>query len=511
MDYLQALYLRSSGEGFDAQDQVLFSTPTLGGADHLRMGSHPRPTDSAGDSTNHSGQAHQYPAQSFPPWIWPDNDPGYSTSPSPMLSRSRTPALPSSEVALSGLDLSRGFKTDHSQDAAQYNLVNSEDAHMNLPQRQRSSQIGEAVPRTFPSDLGTRRSAATPTQSHEPHRFITGSAMSYYRDVSPPLDEHELPGGTPYGRDGLSFPSSKLEVFSPPLSCGKQQLDEDQEHPNKEGSSTLDARQSEEEGNLDQPYAKLIHKALMDAPGHRMTLQGIYDWFKENTNKAKDAGSNGWKNSIRHNLSMNQVISFSFLLLAFTKYSQAFESDKGQRQSGQPRKANNVWVLTERAIVHGVESTTRYRKAGVNKKPDKSQAPQQRRQLAGAKGGRAARSAAMLKSRQQQGSRQDAYDYQPEEGSGHLNGHGEPTTSPLPKYELPSPQNSPLHLAETARIPSLGDDPPFLQNDFLQLPSLDNSQTAFADHLGLFADAAEPASSSSYPRNVFDDLFEGLL
>ena len=317
MEYLQALYLRSSGEGSDAHDQVLFSTPTFGAADHISMGSHPRLTDSAGDSTNHNGQAHQDPAQSFPPWIWPDNDPGYSTSPSPMLGRSRTPALPSSEGALPDIDLPRGFKTDHCQDAAQYNLVASEDAHINLSKRQRTSQLGDAVPRTFPSGLSTRqgtRSAATPTQSHEAHRFITGTAISYYHDVSPPpIDEHELPGGTAYVRDAPSFPGSRLEIFPPPMPCSIQQIDEDQGSPSRVGSSTLDARQSEEEGNLDQPYAKLIHKALMDAPGHRMTLQGIYDWFKENTNKAKDAGSNGWKNSIRHNLSMNQVSPFSFL------------------------------------------------------------------------------------------------------------------------------------------------------------------------------------------------------
>jgi hypothetical protein len=57
----------------------------------------------------------------------------------------------------------------------------------------------------------------------------------------------------------------------------------------------------------DKPYARLIWEALMQAPGHRMTLREIYAWFQCNTNKAKEPGSNGWQNSIRHNLSMNQV------------------------------------------------------------------------------------------------------------------------------------------------------------------------------------------------------------
>jgi hypothetical protein len=53
-------------------------------------------------------------------------------------------------------------------------------------------------------------------------------------------------------------------------------------------------------------YAQLIHRAFMSTPGHAMTLQQIYQWFRDNTDKAK-LGGKGWQNSIRHNLSMNQV------------------------------------------------------------------------------------------------------------------------------------------------------------------------------------------------------------
>jgi Forkhead domain len=66
-------------------------------------------------------------------------------------------------------------------------------------------------------------------------------------------------------------------------------------------------RQDEEEGSGDKPYARLIHEALMQAPGHRMMLREIYDWFVQNTSKPSESGTNGWQNSIRHNLSMNQV------------------------------------------------------------------------------------------------------------------------------------------------------------------------------------------------------------
>ena len=55
-----------------------------------------------------------------------------------------------------------------------------------------------------------------------------------------------------------------------------------------------------------EPYAVLIYKALKSAPGHRMVLKDIYEWFENNTDK-NNGPSKGWQNSIRHNLSMNGV------------------------------------------------------------------------------------------------------------------------------------------------------------------------------------------------------------
>lgn len=62
------------------------------------------------------------------------------------------------------------------------------------------------------------------------------------------------------------------------------------------------------------PYAQLIYKALMSRHDHCMTLQEIYQWFRENTEKPKGGGK-GWQNSIRHNLSMNRVSCFFFFLV----------------------------------------------------------------------------------------------------------------------------------------------------------------------------------------------------
>lgn len=65
------------------------------------------------------------------------------------------------------------------------------------------------------------------------------------------------------------------------------------------------------EEKKDEPYAKLIHRAFLSNTRHAMTLQEIYQWFRENTTKGKDE-SKGWQNSIRYNLTMNQVCALSY-------------------------------------------------------------------------------------------------------------------------------------------------------------------------------------------------------
>ncbi|KIW21886.1 uncharacterized protein PV07_12703, partial [Cladophialophora immunda] len=81
-----------------------------------------------------------------------------------------------------------------------------------------------------------------------------------------------------------------------------------------------------------QLYARLIHKALMEAPGHRMMLPEIYEWFRHNAAKPRGSRSNGWQSSIRHNRSMNE----------------AFENDRDNAK-GNSRQATSVWVLTNEA------------------------------------------------------------------------------------------------------------------------------------------------------------------
>ena len=54
-------------------------------------------------------------------------------------------------------------------------------------------------------------------------------------------------------------------------------------------------------------YAMLIGMAILRAPGHRLTLAHIYKWISDSFSFYRQAGENGWQNSIRHNLSLNKA------------------------------------------------------------------------------------------------------------------------------------------------------------------------------------------------------------
>ncbi|XP_061536769.1 forkhead box protein O1-A [Phycodurus eques] len=121
------------------------------------------------------------------------------------------------------------------------------------------------------------------------HRHPCTPQPQHQHHPKPPLQQHPHPQPQQQQVPLLSSP-----VTGSPASAAAAQR--------KSSSSRRNAW-----GNMS--YADLITKAIESSPENRLTLSQIYDWMVKSVPYFKDKGdsnsSAGWKNSIRHNLSLH--------------------------------------------------------------------------------------------------------------------------------------------------------------------------------------------------------------
>ncbi|KAE8391906.1 hypothetical protein BDV23DRAFT_182025 [Aspergillus alliaceus] len=208
----------------------------------------------------------------------------------------------------------------------------------------------------------------------EPDRSYIAASEAFGPHQQPPENIT-----TTYPTAALTPPSPAFSASSCQLSSPAIKLEPD--HVDTRVSPT----DTELYADADPPYSVLIYRALNSVPSRRLPLQGIYNWFKQHTKRGKDRNSKGWKNSIRHNLSMNA----------------GFEAVRVEEMPG--KKAKNVWRLTDEAARKGIQSTTRYRKQGNYKKTVGLAPPAPQRQRSGAKGGKATKVTAKYRGIMDQG------------------------------------------------------------------------------------------------------------
>ena len=89
----------------------------------------------------------------------------------------------------------------------------------------------------------------------------------------------------------------------------------------------------EPDGKPKLSYADLIRRAIQSSSENRMTLSEIYQWIQENFTyyQKQNERQSSWKNSIRHNLSLNKMFV------------------KEERAQGERGSRGNYWRIDDNA------------------------------------------------------------------------------------------------------------------------------------------------------------------
>ncbi|KAM0258458.1 hypothetical protein ACHAQJ_003797 [Trichoderma viride] len=260
-----------------------------------------------------------------------------------------------------------------------------------------------------PGDLPSEM-VCTPMSAHSQHSDMSTHYRGSYHpdtDVDMSAPSHAMPGNSAVPPPSSAGSPDGLQVGTPASFITPKIENQDQDAAFMESilvaPQPMSASNVRHDDKIDEPYAKLIYKALMSRPDYTMTLQELYQWFRDNTGKAKNERG-GWQNSIRHNLSMNAAFKRrDRKRLEGNAPSACAEGEPPL--AGEVKRANE-WILEDWAVRDGVQSTTRYRKGNSGRRSSRrsSSQPDMRRinqrnssarALSGQKGGCAARNSRM--------------------------------------------------------------------------------------------------------------------
>lgn len=200
----------------------------------------------------------------------------------------------------------------------------SSNGRLSTPSLSASSEMASFVPGFCPPNASTPRESPPnntsggcedcSTVSREANRLLSiaagsdrqcGPMLSSTKDVKDPSDEGSetqntgkySPGkyssGSLHGSPRATGDATDLAAEQSPKSNPSEDKDE----------YTTDWRTCDENA----PYAIHIYRALMSVPEHKLDLGAIYDFFVDTMPRFRKMKGKGWKNSVRHNLSMNGV------------------------------------------------------------------------------------------------------------------------------------------------------------------------------------------------------------
>lgn len=200
--------------------------------------------------------------------------------------------------------------------------------HQHLQQQQQQQQLPTAQQLAQDENFSLSESQQledhfalqTPNQHLANHHHQ--SQHSLHLSHQPHHPQHHLVGSPVLG-DGLANVEQELVELEPPDSLNSAtntealvhslQQNDDNNIGNKQSNSNagsktkLNTPRRNAWGNMS--YADLISQAINSTNDKRLTLSQIYDWMVQHVPYFKDKGdsnsSAGWKNSVRHNLSLH--------------------------------------------------------------------------------------------------------------------------------------------------------------------------------------------------------------